>query len=166
MSKRKRRLVTIAALLGVYLASYAVLSFCGGYRLVMFGRPNPPGLGLSDFVWQPRFGERHQWGSGYYMDSLGFFYFPLIYCDQKLVHPSRPYLTFADFDMDKPQWHDWPPIEQMHPTARRLIAAADRARERYQVELDAARKRKDLAEVSRIKKQMREETQRELRVRP
>src|SRR5438477_5552340 len=47
MSKRKRKVIIIAAVLGVYLISYAVLSFCGGYRLIMFGRPNPPGLGIS-----------------------------------------------------------------------------------------------------------------------
>ena len=166
MSKRKRKVILIVAVLGVYLISYFVLSFCGGYRLVMFGRPNPPGLGISDFVWQPRFGECYQWGAGYHIDGLGLFYFPLIYCDQKLIHQSRPYLTFADADIDKPQAHGWPPIEQMHPAARRLIAAADAVREQHQVELDAARDRKDFAGVSRIKKQMQEELQREIGVQP
>jgi hypothetical protein len=93
MSKRKRKVIMIAAMLGVYVISYALLSFCGGYRLVMFGRPNPPDLGISDFVWQPRFGDCYQWGAGYHMDGLGLFYFPLIYCDQKLfirvAHTSR-----------------------------------------------------------------------------
>lgn len=166
MSKRKRRIITVAVILGAYCISYALLSFCGGYRLIMFGKLSPPGLGSSDFVWQPRFGECYQWGEGYHMDGLGLIYFPLIYCDQKLVHQSRPYFTFADADIDKPQMHGWPPSVQMHPTARRLIAAADAARERHQVELDAARERKDFAEASRIRKQMQEEAQKEIGVQP
>jgi hypothetical protein len=50
----------------------------------------------------------------------------------------------------------------MHPTARRTIAAVDAARERHQTALDSARERKDFAEMSRIRKQMREEAQRDL----
>jgi len=100
------------------------------------------------------------------MDGLGLFYFPLIRLDQSFVHQSRPYITFADDDVDQPRVHPWPPTEQMHPTARRMIAAADAVRERHQAELDAARERKDFAEVSRINKQMREEAQREFGVRP
>src|SRR5438094_8737583 len=147
MSNGKRKFIIIAAVPGVYLLSYALMSFCGRYRLIMFGRPNPQGLGISDFVWQPRFGDCYQWGTGYHMDGLGLLYFPLIFCDQKLVHQSRPYFTFAGADIDQPRVHGWPPLEQMHPTARRLIAAADAARERHQADLDAARARKDFAEV-------------------
>ena len=162
----------VVALLGLYLVSYAVLSFCGGYRLVMSGRARPTGLAFSDtFVWQPRFGVCYTFhtASGddtHHMDGLGLLYFPLIRLDQTLVHHSRPYITFADDDVDKPRVHDWPPSEQMHPTAQRLIAAADAARNRHQAELDAARERKDFVELSRIKKQMQEEVQREIGVQP
>jgi hypothetical protein len=159
MSKRKRKLVVISAALSAYLISYTALSICGGYRFIMFGRPNPPFLGSSDFVWQPRFGECYQWGNGYRVDILGAFYFPLLYVDQKLVHQSRPYITITDADMNM-RTHGWPPIEQMHPDARRMIAAADAARDRHQAELDAARDRKDFAEVSRIKRQMQDEAER------
>jgi hypothetical protein len=54
----------------------------------------------------------------------------------------------------------------MHPTARRLIATADATGKRHRAELDAARDRKDFAELSRIKKQMQEEAQKEIGVRP
>lgn len=162
MSKRKRRIIAFAALLGLYLISYAGLSYCGGYRLVMFGRPNPPGLGISDFVWQPRFGVCYQWGTGYHLDGLGLLFFPLIYVDQKLVHLSRPYLTFVGDDIDQGRFHAWPPTEQMHPIARHMIAAADTVRARHQSELDAARKHKDFTELSLIKSQMQHEVQLEI----
>jgi hypothetical protein len=161
-----RRVIAVAVVVGVYCVSYALLSLYGGYRLIMFGRPNPPGLGNSDFVWQPRFGECYQWGSGYAMDALGFLYFPLIRFDQSFMHPSRPYLTFVGADIDQPRVHGWPPVEQMHPTARRTIAVVDAVRERHQAAIDAARERKDFAEVARIKKQMQEEAQKELGVQP
>jgi hypothetical protein len=49
--------------------------------------------------------------------------------------------------------------------ARRMIMAADAARDRHQAELDAARTHKDSAEVSRIKKQMQDEARKESGVR-
>lgn len=164
--KRKRRILTFAIVLGIYCISYVVLSFCGGYRLIMFGRPNPSGLGHSDFVWQPRFGKCYQWGNGYAMDALGLTYFPLIYLDQKLVHQSRPYIEFPNADIDHARMGDWPPTELMHPTARRIIGAVDAARELHQEALDAARERLDFAEVSRIKKQIQDEAEKEFADRP
>ena len=134
MSKWKRRIITIAAVLGLYLISYAVLSFFGGYRLLMSGRTRPFALAFYDtFVWQPRFGVCYPFhtASGedtHHMDFVGLLYFPLIHLDQTLVHQSRPYVTFEDDDLDNLRFHDSPPIEQMHPIARRLIAAADAAR--------------------------------------
>jgi hypothetical protein len=163
MSRQKRKLVMTLAALGAYLISYAVLSNCGGYRLIMFGRPNPPFLGSSDFVWQPRFGECYQWGEGYHVDILGACYFPLIYVDQKLVHKSWPYITVTDAHMNI-ETHGSPPVEQMHPVARRAIAIVDAARARHQAELDAAQARKDSAEVSRIKKLIQDEAKKELGV--
>ena len=172
MNKRKRRVITIIAVLGVYLVSYAVLSFCGGYRLVMSGRARPGGLAFSDtFVWQPRFGVCYPFrtASGndtHHMDALGLIYFPLIRLDHAFVHQTRPYITFTDDDVDQPHVHAWPPTNQMHSTARRIIEAADAVRERHQTELDAARARKDFAEVSRINKQMQEEARKEFGVQP
>jgi hypothetical protein len=54
----------------------------------------------------------------------------------------------------------------MHPTARRQIQIADAALARHQTELDAARARNALREVSRIKKLARDEAQKELEERP
>ena len=75
-------------------------------------------------------------------------------------------MTFGSADIDQAEVHAWPPTEQMHPTARRTIAVVDAVRERHQAELEAARERKDRAEVRRIKKQMEEEAQREFEAGP
>jgi hypothetical protein len=45
------------------------------------------------------------------VDILGALYFPLIYVDQKLLHRSRPYLTFTDADIEKGHMYGWPPVE-------------------------------------------------------
>jgi hypothetical protein len=172
MSKRNRRVILIASVLGVYLLSYAVLSLCGGYRLVVSGQARPTGLAFSDtFAWQPRFGVCYPFHTAtgedtHHMDWLGLLYFPLIRLDQAFVHQSRPYITFADDDVDKPRVHPWPPTGQMHPTARRMIQAADTVQARHQVELDAARARRDFAQVSRIRRQMQDEAEREFGFRP
>lgn len=172
MTKRKRRIIGVTALLGAYLVSYAVLSFFGGYWLVNSGRIRPLGLAIDDtFIWQPRFGMLYPFRTGgdentFHFDAVGLLYFPLVRLDQTFFHPSRPYLTFENDDLDKPRFHPWPPTEQMHPVARRLIAAIDAARDRHSGELDAARKRKDRAEVSRIEKQAQDEVKREIGIQP
>lgn len=172
MTKRKRNIIVSVGALAVYVVSYAVLSLCGGYRLVMSGQARPTGLAFSDtFAWQPRFGMCYPFHTAtgedsHHMDGLGLLYFPLIRLDQAFVHQSRPYITLADDDVDKPRVHPWPPTEQMHPTARRMIQVADAVRARHQAELDAARTRKDFAAVSRIKRQMQDEVERESGVRP
>lgn len=156
----------------VYLVSYVALSFLGGYRLVMSGQARPTGLAFSDtFVWQPRFGTCYPFHTAagdrtHHMDGLGLLYFPLIRLDQIYVHQSRLYITFADDDVDKPRFHPWPPAERMHPNARRQIRIADAALARHQTELDAARARNDLREVSRIKKLAHQEAQREIEGKP
>jgi hypothetical protein len=98
------------------------------------------------------------------MDPLGLLYFPLICLDQTYIHRSRPYITFDA--ASEPHFYPWPTIEQMHPAARRLIRIADAALARHQAELDAARARSDLREVSRIKKLAAEEAQRQPEKKP
>jgi hypothetical protein len=167
MRKLKRKVIQWALLLGAYILSYAVMSFCGGYRIVMSGMARPTGLAFGDtFVWQPRFGKCYPFrtASGedtHHMDIFGAFYYPLACLDQSFIHHSRPYITLADNDLETMRIHPWPPMEQMHPVARKIIHAADIMQARYGAEIDAARARKDHAEVSRIRQKMRKAAEKE-----
>lgn len=149
-----------------------MLSFTGGYRLTMSGNSLPTGLAFEDtFVWQPRHGicfpfRTAAGKNSYRMDKLGFLYFPLIRLDQMLLHRSRPYLTLTDNDPDKTTIHPWPPLEQMHPTARKMIVAIDAAKARHQTALDTAQARGDYAEVSRLNRQIRDEAEKEFATQP
>jgi hypothetical protein len=165
MSRRKRIVILIIAALGVYLISYALLSFCGGYRIVMSGNARPTGLAFGDtFAWQLRFGVCFPFHTAlgentYRFDALGLFYLPLIRLDQTYVHRSRPYITFDA--TGEPHNHPWPAIEEMHPTVRRQIRLVDAAMARHKTEIDAARARRDWKDISRIEKLAQEEAERD-----
>ena len=135
MSRRKRIAILIFAAVGVYFISYALLSYNGGYRIVMSGNARPTGLALGDtFAWQPRFGVCFPFHSAlgentYRSDVLGFLYLPLIRLDQTYIHRTRPYITFDA--TGEPLNHPWPAIEEMHPTLRPQIRLMDAAMARH-----------------------------------
>ena len=137
---------------------------------MMSGKARPTGLAFSDtFIWQPRFGVCYPFRTvtsedTHHMDGIGFLYYPLICLDQAYIHQSRPYITLANDDLDKPRVHPWPPMEQMHPVARKIIKAADIMQARYGPDIEAARARKDSTEVSRLKRKMRDEAEKEFGV--
>jgi hypothetical protein len=124
---RKRRSIRIRAvwlllLLPLYLVSYAILSFMGGWMVTESGRWRPSGLAEIDSIqWQPRFGfcQRFIWSGGrpgIRADTLGYIYCPLILIDQARIHPTIPLWRLpgdpdSGFDSSRV-----PPITQWHPT--------------------------------------------------
>lgn len=95
-TRRRRRQwgVVFLALTTLYVGSYVVLSFAGGYEQVASGQFRLLILSNDDeFAWEPRWGFAHRKMSinGTYSTSCdlpGFFYMPLIRLDQTLFHPT------------------------------------------------------------------------------
>jgi hypothetical protein len=152
----KRLLGVLAIAISLYVGSYAVLSWLGGYGLVRSGDFRPyTWMAMEDvFVWQPRFGMAYPFHSydGTYIhfaDFLGSLYLPLICLDQNYLHPSRPWLTVGPDG--KIIEHPWPDLALMHPVAQREIRISDGIEAKYQPELDAAIARGDKKEQLRIR---------------
>jgi hypothetical protein len=110
----RKGLLTFLVCVSIYIASYTLNSFFGGYWLVpeMDGRDRWSfGLAMMDAImWQPRFGHEAIGRSDY----LGTFYTPLIRFDRKFVHTT---IHFFDKDFDQrflnlkvsqvhPHWRD------------------------------------------------------------
>ena len=155
LSSPKRLSFTLAIAVGVYVGSYGVLSWLGGYRLVMSGDFRPfDWMAVEDvFVWQPRFGVAYPFHSYdgahiHHADFLGSLYLPLLCLDQNYLHRSRPWMTVGA--NGKIIEHPWPALELMHPIARRAIRISDAVMAGYKPQLDAATARGDKKEHLRI----------------
>ncbi|WP_348543632.1 hypothetical protein [Chthoniobacter sp.] len=103
--------------LGVYLCSYIVLSFTGGWVVSQSGELRMI-LAVDDiFEWQPRYGQCQwfRWVGGNYglrADRLGYFYAPLILLDQRHVHRT---IRFLRLDGTFVEPFPAPPLSQYHP---------------------------------------------------
>lgn len=125
--KKRRRLRKFAfrflLLLLLYVLSYALLSFSGGWMVTESGRWRPFGTvaEIDCIQWQPRLGfcQRFTWSGGHEgirADFLGYFYAPLILLDQSHIHPTIPlFRTLGDPDngIDTSRI---PPLSEWHPT--------------------------------------------------
>jgi hypothetical protein len=96
-SSWRTRVLTVLALIGLYVGSYVWLSALGGYYLSQSGRWRWEGIGLAEFdvvVWHPKhvqwepfvnFRGKHT----HRATLLGWFYSPLIVADRAWVHPTE-----------------------------------------------------------------------------
>lgn len=116
----KRRLPLIVRWLGgfliLYVASYATLSFTGGWVVTESGEVRMMTAVADIFQWQPRYGSCQRFRSvdGDYTlraDALGYFYSPLILLDQRFVHRTIPFIS-ADGQIIDPL--PAPPLAQYH----------------------------------------------------
>jgi hypothetical protein len=110
----RKGFITFVICFFVYVVSYILNSFCGGYWLVpeMDGRDRYSfGLAMpTAIMWQPRFGHE---AIGH-LDFLGALYTPLIRFDQRIIHPT---IYISDDESEKkisdlkvsevhPHWRD------------------------------------------------------------
>jgi hypothetical protein len=94
---------SIFVFLLLYVSSYCLLSFLGGYSTAKSGeyRLNT-GLSFYDIeIWFPRFGYAQLFRTidgklTVHSDWVGLFYCPLILFDQKYIHKTRPFPTSVD----------------------------------------------------------------------
>ncbi len=114
-----RMLIASAA---VYSLTYAMMSYCGGYRGIQSGNLRVSyGFAIPDaFEWQP------YWGEGYVFvevggsktwrcDLVGICFAPLMYLDQKLVHRRIVFLR-NDLSVD---YSAFPSPSRLHPSTGR-----------------------------------------------
>jgi hypothetical protein len=84
----RKSCITIAICILIYVVSFIINSFFGGYWLVpeMDGRDRLGGFWSlhTAVMWQPRFGHEAMG----HLDYLGALYTPLIRFDRKLIHPT------------------------------------------------------------------------------
>ena len=84
----RKSFLTFAVCVFIYVVSYILNSFLGGYWLVpeMDGRDRLGGFWAlhTAIMWQPRFGHEAMG----HLDYLGALYTPLIQLDRKLIHPT------------------------------------------------------------------------------
>jgi len=110
----RRRLLIGCAIVVLYVGSYAVLSFTGGWIVSISGEFRPiEGIAMTDILeWQPRYGycRRIRNVSGGYRidaDPLGYVYCPLVLLDQRYVHRTMP---LSDLNAE-----NVPPYDEYHP---------------------------------------------------
>lgn len=120
-AERRGRLFVFARWFGVllllYVASYAALSFTGGWVVTESGEVRIFTAVADTFQWQPRYGscQRFHSVSGDYTvraDALGYFFAPLILLDQRFVHRTIPFIT-GDGHAIEPL--PAPPLSHYHP---------------------------------------------------
>jgi len=113
----RRTALWTACCVAIYIGSYAVLSFTGGWIVSESGELRMV-LAISDiFEWQPRFGscQIFRWSGGNYglrADPLGYFYAPLILFDQRFVHRT---IRFISMDGKFVEPLPAPPYDKYHP---------------------------------------------------
>ena len=111
-------LLTVLALVLLYVGSYALLSDTGGWVVTESGDNRPWRLATCDcYKWQPRYGscERfHHLGGEYSLraDFLDYLYSPLILLDQAWIHPTIFFLN-AQGDLIEPL--PSPKYSEYHP---------------------------------------------------
>jgi hypothetical protein len=108
-----------AVILILYVASYAVLSYTGGWVISETGHDRPvPGAPLAAadvYIWQPRYGRcepfRNVLGENTLRaDALGYLFAPLILLDQRFVHPTIPFTAPDGRDNPAPPYEDYHPL--------------------------------------------------------
>ncbi len=123
--------MALAGLVFLYLLTFTLNAFFGGYTLLPSGKYRPlTGLAQGDtWVWQPRYGTFH-----FYLaatgkrstiaDPLGYFYAPAILLVQRWVKPS------ASTGMAEGKPYYQPPPEQIHPVIQKMFDEMDRDRDK------------------------------------
>lgn len=117
-ANRRLRLFSrcLCVFLVLYVASYAALSFSGGWVVTESGEVRIFTAVADTFQWQPRYGncQRFHTASGddtLRADALGYFYSPLILLDQGFVQRTIPFIN-ADGQVIQPL--PAPPLSQYH----------------------------------------------------
>lgn len=130
MKHLNRFLMAVAGLVLLYLATFGLNAFFGGYTLLPSGKYRPlSGLALGDtWVWQPRYGTFHFFLAATgkrstIADPPGYFYAPAILLVQRWVKPS------ASTGMAEGGPSYQPPPEQIHPVLQALFDEMDLGRE-------------------------------------
>jgi len=132
MNLKHRRLffVGIAVLATIYIGSFAVLAFFGGYMALPSGRFRPFGLASPDtLIWQPRYGMFYAYRDAggdrsHVADALGYVYSPLICITQLFIRPSIRFLL-GDGSRPVPR-PPFPSRHEFHPEVQRVFARLDR----------------------------------------
>src|SRR4030095_12109336 len=126
---KKRLLLAALIMAALYVVSFSVLIYNGGYLWVPSGHFRPINhLAMADtLVWQPQVGRYYAFrtASGddtYQSDNLGSFYSPLIFLWQRFAAPSIRTVA-AD---GTPLKARLPRRDQLHPTARRELPEVER----------------------------------------
>jgi len=123
--KRKRLLLLVPAIaLAVYVASYLLNSWAGGYKFLIIGTFSNPAYEITDahgvhirggaIAWHPLYGEVMQYPP--YRDAIGKFYMPLIMLDRRFVHPDITTNDVKSFE----ELLARVPESKMHPETRKL----------------------------------------------
>jgi len=96
MNRRKRIFIVMFSALAVYIVSYVILSFCGGYEFGQSGKMRYNfGLSVLDVQqWQPRYARGRIFtqvdGTTIFQaNPLGYIFAPAILLDQKFFHPTK-----------------------------------------------------------------------------
>jgi hypothetical protein len=98
----RRRAIAIFIVIVLYAGSYSVLSAQGDYFWSQSGKlryNNGTGLAVTDcVVWQPRWLYCEPFVNVYGTSTsrgtvLGYFFMPLLQCDRKWIHPTKPHFS-------------------------------------------------------------------------
>jgi hypothetical protein len=129
-SRRKITVIAIAGAVGVYLLSYLVLAFSGGYTFAASGQFRPINhlASVDTMVWQPRVGTFYPFrnASGhdvYQSDWIGRIYSPLILLYRNFAAP-----TIRSVDSSgkvRESGVSLPRRNQLHPLMKRELPALE-----------------------------------------
>ena len=127
---KKRLLLAALIMPALYVVSFSVLIYNGGYLWVPSGHFRPINhLAMADsLVWQPQAGTYYAFRNAggedtYQSDSLGSFHRPLILLWQRFAAPSIRTVA-AD---GTPLKVSLPRRDQLHPTVRRELPEVEKA---------------------------------------
>ncbi len=112
----RRTCVITVGLLVIYVCSYLILSFTGGYIVSESGEHRIVVAMADVYIWLPYYGIcrpfRNARGDHIIQyDLIGFFYCPLILLDQKYIHPTIRFLDNGRYVVPSPA----PALEKYHP---------------------------------------------------
>jgi len=147
-------LLIASAFFAAYIGLYFLDAAFGGYDPAFASdgrRRYPGGVLMHDcIIWQPRFGSYY---NEYRHDFIGMAFYPLLQLDHRYIHK-----THSVFDDDFPKWCGHLAATEIHPTYRSDYMRRRAVEAKYEPQLEAARARADKAEVERIRRLIREES--------
>ena len=121
MRRRRKVILSVCLVLGLYALAYSLNSLRGGYELMFtstFLHPVSFARGTAEpdggaIAWQPRYGRFTRDSS----DFIGKFFAPLIFLDQALWHRDFPSASFRSHD----DFRKLVPLEKVHPGYARVM---------------------------------------------